>query len=128
MYNQRNSDVIGSIPMHPHIYLMKDGTFKYEDEHNCLSALSWSTFREVKDAFYKYSAELCTGTSPVEIGRRLFLADCMRGLRTTINHLIHSADNADFHKRNGDAIEAAGKISDGLEAYAALLDPAVVPF
>ena len=128
MYNKNNEDVIGQIPMHPHIYLMVDGTFKFEDETNCLSKESYNTFREVKTAFNNYAAELHTGTSPVEIGRRLFLADCMRGLRITINHLIHSRDNADFHKHNVDAMDAAGKIADGLEAYAKLLDTTTVPF
>ena len=129
MYNLNSANVIGNLPMHPHLYLMKDGTFKFEDETNCLSSESYKTFPEVKAAFYSYSAELCgTKTDPVEVGRRLFLADCMRGLRTTINHLIHSADNAQFHKRNLEAMDAAGKIADGLDAYARLLDPEDVPF
>jgi len=126
VYNLNSAIVIGNMsPCHPHIYVMKDGTFKFEDETNCLSDESYNTFREVKDAFYKYAAELCTieKVGPVEGGRRLFLADCMRGLRTTINHLIHSKDNADFHKKNLDAMDAAGKIADGLDAYARLLDP-----
>jgi len=130
VYNTNSTTVIGNVPMCPHIYVMKDGTFKFEDEHNCLSYESYNTFREVRDAFYKYAAKLVTPDKigPIENGRRLFLADCMRGLRTTINHLIHSADNAQFHKKNLDAMDAAGKISDGLDAYARLLDPEHVPF
>lgn len=128
MYNQNNEDVIGTIPMHPHIYLMKDGTFRFEDETNCLSKESYNTFREVKDAFYSYAAELCTGISSKETNRRLLLADALRGLRITINHLIYSTDNADFHKCNVDAANAAGKIADGLDDYVHVLDTTTVPF
>ena len=134
MYNTNSANVIGNLPMYPHLYAMKDGTFKFEDETNCLSSESYNTFREVRDAFYKYSAELCTGsyrlskTDPIEVGRRLFLADALRGMRNAINHLIHSPDNAQFHKKSLDAMDAAGKIADGLSAYASLLDPENVPF
>ena len=128
MYNLNSANVIGNLPMHPHLYLMKDGTFKFEDETNCLSSESYKTFPEVKAAFYSYSAELCgTKTDPVEVGRRLFLADCMRGLRTTICHLLYSKENADVHKKL-DALEAAGKIVDGLDAYVQILDPLDMPF
>jgi len=134
VYNLKNANVIGNLPMYPHLYAMKDGTFKFEDETNCLSDESYDTFREVRNAFYKYSAELCIGsyrlskTDPIEVGRRLFLADALRGLRNAINHLIHSTDNAEFHKRNMDAMDAAGKTADGLSAYIGLLDPENVPF
>ncbi len=132
MYNKNNELVIGNLPMHPHLYLMKDGTFTFEDEHNCLSSESYSTFPEVKAAFVKYSADLMgigssNGMTPVEHGRRLHLADALRGLRTTICHLLYSKENADVHKKL-DALEAAGKIVDGLDAYVQILDPLDMPF
>jgi len=133
VYNKNNELVIGNIPMHPHLYLMKDGTFTFEDEHNCLSSESYSTFPEVKAAFVKYSADLMgigssKGMTHVEHGRRLHLADALRGLRTTIVHLIYSKENADLHKKGLDAIDAAGKITDGLDAYIQILDPLDMPF
>jgi len=132
VYNGNHEPPNGNIPLHPHLYLMKDGTFTFEDEHNCLSSESYKTFPEVKAAFVKYSADLMGigagyGIPRVEHGRRLHLADALRGLRTTICHLLYSKENADLHKKL-DALDAAGKIVDGLDAYVQILDPLEMPF
>ena len=130
MYNKNNPDVISNLPDNQHIYVMKNGTFEFEDEHNCLSRCNYKTFEEVKSAFYKYSADLCSGTrvGTPEYNRRLFLADVLRGLRNTINHVIYSPENATFHKRNNDAIDSSTKIFEGLDAYVCLLDQINMPF
>lgn len=134
MYNLKNELVIGNLPMHPHLYLMKDGTFEFEDETNCLSKCGFKTFPEVKAAFYNYSIDLgnrtdtADGITRTEHGRRLHLADALRGLRTTIVHLIYSRENASIHTKGLDAIDAAGKITDGLDTYIQILDPLDMPF
>jgi hypothetical protein len=65
VHNLKNPDVLCNIAMNPHIYLMKDGTFEFEDEHGALIGNNYTTFREVKTAFYKY-ADSIFGIEPTD--------------------------------------------------------------
>lgn len=136
MYNLNNDLVIKNLQTDPHIYVMKDGTFEFEDEQGVLSDNHYPSYVEAKRAFIKY-ADLLFGITEDpkdsdirarrETSRRLELASVLRGLRTTINMLIWSTDNFKFHQNNDNALHAASVISDNMAEYADLLDP-VVPF
>jgi hypothetical protein len=111
VYNLKNDLVMCNLPTNKHIYLMMDGTFKFEDETNSLSPMSYKTFEEVSDAFVKYSTNLIhdRNISPTETGRRFFLADAIRGLRAAVIALIYNPENADFQSGNLKAQDAAGR-------------------
>ena len=121
MYNLTNHLVIKNLLTDPHIYVMKDGTFEFEDETGVLSDRSFDSYKEAKRAFIKYADELFGVTEERdeqnEKIRREALAEALTGIRSAISLMIYTPENAKFHATTTYANHNAGGIMDHLAEY-----------
>lgn len=121
MYNLTNHLVFGNLHTDPHIYVMKNGTFEFEDEQGVLSDNSYASYADVKKAFIKYADELFGITEEQaqldEKNRRNALAAALTGIRSAIGLLIYTPENAKFHATTTYANHNAGGIMDHLAEY-----------
>lgn len=125
MHNLSNDLVIKNLQTDPHIYVMKDGTFEFEDEQGVLSDNHYPSYVEAKRAFIKY-ADLLFGITEeqeqlAEKNRRDALAAALTGIRSAIGLLIYTPENAKFHATTTYANHHAGGIMDHLAEYIAAL-------
>lgn len=121
MHNLSNHRVIKNLQTDPHIYVMKDGTFEFEDEQGVLSDQRFESYLEAKRAFIKY-ADLLFGVTEErdeqnEKIRREALAAALTGIRSAIGLMIYTPENAKFHVETTYASHNAGGIMDHLSEY-----------
>jgi hypothetical protein len=121
VHNLKNHRVIKNLDTDPHIYVMKDGTFEFEDEQGILTDNHYPSFVDAKKAFIEYADELF-GISEEreqreEKSRREALAAALTGIRSAIGLLIYTPENAKFHATTTYANHNAGGIMDHLAEY-----------